>query len=63
MTIQMGGEMHTIDIPGIGVDEDVQLILLKAEPKTKTVAAANLDNGSTEDEKKKTQEEIQMAKK
>ena len=51
MTIQMAGEMHTIDIPGIGYDEDVQLVLLKAEPKTTSAGAANVDNGATEAEK------------
>ena len=63
MTIQMGGELQTVDIPGMGVDEDVQLVLLKAEPKATSAASSKVEDVTTEEEKKKSKDEVELAKK
>lgn len=67
LTLQMEGqvqtvpaEMEVVDVPGDSFGEDVSLILMRSEPKSKT--ASNIEDGASLDEKNKTNADVDLAK-
>jgi len=67
LTLQMEGQVEvipagfeTVDIPGDSFGEDVSLVLMRQEPKTKS--ASSTEDGASLDEKNQTKSEVEFAK-